>query len=57
MKKNENQNLLYKRDNESDKSNYIKSLYAQEDDALKATTQSIVVNNFRPINLGAEKQN
>jgi predicted O-methyltransferase YrrM len=55
MKKNESQNMLYKRDNESEKINYIKELYGEEDASLKAVTQSIVDNNIRPINIGADE--
>ncbi len=55
MKKTESENMLYKRNSESLKSQYIKGLYAQEDSSLKAVIQSIGDNNLRPINLGAEE--
>jgi len=47
--------MLYKRDNEIKRSSYIKSLFANEDKALKSTIQSIVVNDLRPINVGADE--
>jgi predicted O-methyltransferase YrrM len=47
--------MLYKRDNQSLKSQYIKDLFANEDNVLKSTLQSIVDNDLRPINLGPEE--
>lgn len=47
--------MLYKRDNESLKTKYIRSLFANDDNVLKRTIQSIEENNLRPINLGAEE--
>ncbi len=47
--------MLYKRDNNSKRISYIKGLFAPEDTTLKAVTQSIVVNNLRAINVGADE--
>ncbi len=47
--------MLYKRDNDSKRSNYIKELFAQEDNTMKSVTQSIVANGIRPINVGADE--
>ncbi len=45
--------MFHKRDSESDKSLYIKRLFAKEDGILKATRSSIETNNIDPINISA----
>jgi predicted O-methyltransferase YrrM len=47
--------MLYKRDINSQKSKYIKDLFAPEDTTLRAVQKSISDNGLRPINVGAEE--
>ena len=47
--------MLYKRDNNSKRTSYIRRLFANEDSALKQAVLSIVDNNLRAINVGPDE--